>query len=177
MFNKQPFNKGKFNTSSVEGGSLFGEINISLNLSGKLSVVRAMGGKADILLNTGGSVIRAQALKGNPSIELSASNKLLVRSRQLEGTSNINVETQSEGFNTYEYEVMKFSGLVLTPGDELIIDTGEMTVELNGQNVIQYFSRDSDFFSIKPGENIVVYESGNTNNKADVKILWKDAFL
>ena len=65
-------------------------------------------------------------------------------------------------------------GLTMTAGDELIIDTEHMTITLNGANVIDLLSDDSEFFKLKPGENDIIVEGGTT---ADIKVLWKDRWL
>lgn len=258
MFNKQPYNRGKFNVSSAENRTFSGDANMNIGAAGQLTITKTMCGNSlisiftsgkvikahslggggelavgaagkyditktmrgdiDLLLVTSGKAVKAHSLSGGGEITISAaahlnvirtargdarmslttSGKLvkmhtlkgkidtaistndpaLIRERRLEcEAEHIAINVNGGNFYSYGYEYIKLSNLVLKPNDELIINTGEMTVEINGQNVIQYFSNDGEFFSIKPGENIVVYENGNVNSKANIKILWKDAFL
>jgi len=77
----------------------------------------------------------------------------------------------------YGYALIDLPGLALPPGGELIIDTGAMTVTLNGVDVTRYFSPESEFFKLRPGDNLIVYEDGAVNRNIDYKILWKDLWL
>jgi len=67
--------------------------------------------------------------------------------------------------------------LILAPGDELIINTDEMTVTINGQNGMRYFSMDSDFFKLLSGENKIVYSDCSGSRDVLVDIIWKDRWL
>jgi hypothetical protein len=77
----------------------------------------------------------------------------------------------------FGYSTIALPGLVLPVGGDLVIDTEEMTVTLNGVDVTRYFGADSEFFKLKPGENIVIYEDGVQNRNISYKILWKDLWL
>lgn len=77
----------------------------------------------------------------------------------------------------YYYDHINLKDIVLKPGDELIIDTDLMTVTLNGQNAMRYFSSQSDFFKLAPGENIIAYSDDSETKEYSVDILWKDRWL
>ena len=72
---------------------------------------------------------------------------------------------------------MRFEDLVLCPGDELVINTCDLTVTLNGLNAMEYFAADSEFITLLNGKNIIEYndESGTRNISFD--IIWKDRWL
>lgn len=74
-------------------------------------------------------------------------------------------------------QVMRFEDLVLRPGDELVINTCDLTVTLNGENAMEFFSADSEFITLLNGENVIEYndESGTRNVSFD--IIWKDRWL
>ena len=55
-------------------------------------------------------------------------------------------------------------------GDELIIDTDNMTVTINGENAIMYLADSSTFFTLSAAD-IIRYEGTGT---ADIRLLWKD---
>ena len=61
--------------------------------------------------------------------------------------------------------------------DELVIDTCEMTVSVNGQNMMKFVSNDSEFFSLLPGDNEIIYTDGVTTRKVSIDILWKDRWV
>ena len=48
---------------------------------------------------------------------------------------------------------------------------------MNGVDVTRFFSADSEFFKLKPGDNLIVYEDGVANRSIYYIILWKDLFL
>lgn len=70
-------------------------------------------------------------------------------------------------------DFIKLDGLTLVAGDELIIDTDNMTVTLNGVNVIQYVTDDSTFFPIHAEDQIEI--SGN--GQAAFVVQWKDRWF
>ena len=77
----------------------------------------------------------------------------------------------------YGYAVLDLEGLILPIGGNLIIDTGEMTVTLNGQDVTRYVSRNSEFFKLRPGDNVILYEDGVQSRNISYNILWKNLWL
>lgn len=77
----------------------------------------------------------------------------------------------------FGYSTIELPRLVVPPNGDLVIDTEEMTVTLNGEDVTRYFGSDSEFFKLKPGENIVIYEDSVQNRNISYKILWKDLWL
>jgi len=90
--------------------------------------------------------------------------------------SNISVDARGSA-EIYGYSVISLPGLVLPPGGEITIDTGEMTVTMNGVDVTRFFSADSEFFRLKPGDNLVIYKDGVVNRNIYYIIMWKDLFL
>ena len=81
------------------------------------------------------------------------------------------------GANTFGLAYLKLIGINLAPEQELVIDTDKMTVEINGQNKIMYLTSDSDFFKLKPGENIIQYTDNVASRNLQTKVLWKDRWL
>ena len=77
----------------------------------------------------------------------------------------------------YGYAIFELEDLILPIGGELLIDTGQMTVTLNGQDVTRYVGRNSEFFKLRPGDNIILYEDGVENRAISYNILWKDLWL
>ena len=75
------------------------------------------------------------------------------------------------------YATISLPGLVVPIGGDLVIDTEQMTVTLNGDDVTRFFDAESEFFKLKPGDNIVVFEDGQQNRNVSIKILWKDLWL
>ena len=200
MFNRQPFNRGKFNRSALNANSVLlygdielgveakaermnatrgykGNIDIALNATGKLNYSANLKGVADLSIEAGGQFRRVRSFDGTVEIGIAASGNI-VRARHLQGEAVIALTITNEGFNTFRYETISLTrpGFLFRPGDELIIDMDNMTVTQNGQNVMRFVDRESEFFLFNPGNNEVTYQSTAQAGRVDLRILWKDAF-
>jgi len=178
MFNRQPFNRGKFNVStSVAGNSGLALMLLGVN-SVQPSVIISTSGVANLSLKqeqeTDATVLR-----------YSSGSSQIILNTQVEGTkvfiveggaSNIRMETAANQVLAGE-SVISLEGIILRPGDELIINTCDMTVTLNGQNAMEYFSDDSEFFNLLNGINTIIYNDGNDERDVSFDIIWKDRWL
>jgi len=190
--NRMGFNRGKFNVSAHRQSNA----NISVTATGELSVTRCFSGDAEIEVQATGTLNASYALSGEAEIEVLADGYMnAARSfggaaevtvsamgymnvvRGLGGAAYIIVETTSQEFNTFRLEYIELPDLILAPGDELIIDTDAMTITRNGENVMRYLSRASEFFQFNPQENEIEYVSSNPDDQVEIRILWKDAWL
>jgi len=198
MFNRQPFNRGKFNRSAVAANSvlLYGDAGLELEAAGKLNVSNTFKGNAalelsatgkvtysanlkgyaDLFLFAGGQVTRSRTFEGYADLNLTADGNL-IRARIISGDALLMLTVDNEGFNTFRYEQISLPGLVVRQGDELIIDMENMTITMNGVNVMRFLSRDSEFFRLNPGNNEITYESTVAAGRVDLRILWKDAWI
>lgn len=176
MFNRQPFNRGKFNISTSAAGnsglaimllgvnsvqpsviiSASGVANLSLKQESDATVLRYSSGSSQIILDTQAEGTKVFIVEG--------------------GTSNIRMETAANQVLAGE-SVIRLEGIILKPGDELVINTYDMTVTLNGQNAMEYFSDDSEFFNLLNGINTIIYNDGNDERDVSFDIIWKDRWL
>ena len=177
MFNRQPYNRGKFNASSMHAASTSG-----------LSVLKLAGNEVrprQDMTSFGATAMVLRTL--NDATNIKSSSAIVNLMMGSKGTqtkicygvaniSDIQLQTKGEHILAGE-ETIKLSGLVLKPGDELVIDTCEMTVSVNGQNMMKFVSNDSEFFSLLPGDNEIIYTDGVTTRKVSIDILWKDRWL
>lgn len=192
-FNRMAFNRGKFNASAHKRSNA----NVFMSAAGDLTVTRAFSGEAGITLNTGSGALNASSTFGGDSkitlfadadisasysfagtadIILSAVGRMNII-HNLNGAAFVVLEAIGQDFNTFRVEYIELPDLVLRTGDELIIDTDAKTITLNGQNVMRHFSRTSDFFNFNPRENEIEYLSNNPDDRVEIRILWKDAWL
>jgi len=200
MFNRQPFNRGKFNRtiSSTKSVLLHGNIGIQLKAAGQINATKAFDGEAALNLSTmgkltysanfigsvglflcaDGALVRTQNMEGHAATSLVADG-VIIRAQNISGSTLLMLTAASRtGFNTFRYEQIYLPNLVIRQGDELVIDTDSMTVTLNGQSVMRFLSRDSEFFLLNPSDNEITYEAaGGNNSEAEIRILWKDAWL
>lgn len=191
-FNRMTFNRGEFNTS----GRPVNRAAMSLGMTGQMSVAGAVRGCAAIALKPTGRLSAYFSFNGSTGLEVTAAGQVnagiplggkvetaldstgaLNRRRGLDGFLDIVLTVHSDGFNIFRYEHIHMPTLNIPVGGELIIDTDNMTITLNGQNVMRHLSRDSEFFLLNPATNEIVFTSGNQNNRADIRVLHKDAWL
>ena len=176
MFNRQPFNRGKFNISS---GSTIGNSGIAImKMDIGASVNKTISANSIINLimkeNTEGTIIKYSS----GSIELLSNTqgegtKVFIVSSDI---SNLKMTTEGNQLLAGE-SIITLEGLNLRPGDELIINTLDMTITINGQNAMEYFSNDSDFFTLLNGLNTLIYNDSNSSRNISFDVIWKDRWL
>lgn len=177
MFNRQPYNRGKFNVQTTQSMgnnglavmllgvnsvqpsvtiSTIGVANLSLKQETDATVLRYSSGSSQIILNTQAEGTKVFIVEG--------------------GTSNIRMETEANQVLAGE-SVISLEGITLKPGDELIINTCDMTVTINGQNAMEYFSNESDFFTLLNGLNSLFYSDDSNSRNISFDVIWKDRWL
>lgn len=177
MFNRQPYNRGKFNVPSAA---------ISSNSGIALLKLEAVPVSAQRTISASGQAsLKLGSLADGTIIKYSTASAVLTMSGVADGTkvfivsagtAALVIMTQANQQLSGE-QVMRFEDLVLCPGDELVINTCDLTVTLNGLNAMEYFAADSEFITLLNGKNIIEYndESGTRNISFD--IIWKDRWL
>lgn len=177
MFNRQPYNRGKFNapltvTSSNSGIALLKLEAIPVSAQRTISA----SGQASMKLGslTDGTIIKYSTASAVLTMSgVADGTKVFIVSA---GTAALVIMTQATHQLSGE-QMMRFEDLSLRPGDELVINTCDLTVTLNGLNAMEYFAADSEFITLLNGKNIIEYndESGTRNISFD--IIWKDRWL
>ncbi len=177
MFNRQPYNREKFNapltvTSSNSGIALLKLEAIPVSAQRTISA----SGQASMKLGslTDGTIIKYSTASAVLTMSgVADGTKVFIVSA---GTAALVIMTQATHQLSGE-QMMRFEDLSLRPGDELVINTCDLTVTLNGLNAMEYFAADSEFITLLKGKNIIEYndESGTRNISFD--IIWKDRWL
>ena len=177
MFNRQPFNRGKFNVSSSStiGNSGIGLMVMKVNPIPASKVISAMG-STKLVMNE--DVIGTIAKYDNGVSELLLDNhgegtKVFIVDGNI---SNLVMKTEANQLLSGE-SVITLEGINLKPGDELVINTCDMTITINGQNAMEYFSDDSEFFNLLSGLNTLIYSDSNSSRNISFDVIWKDRWL
>lgn len=177
MFNRQPFNRGKFNTSSVQslGANGIGLMVMSAIPTPGSRIINA-NGKSALVMNGSTKGTNVKYNKGDASI-LSGSNvngtKVFIADTEI---ADMLMTTKADQVLSGESNI-DLTGIILKPGDELVINTCDMTVTINGQNAMEYFSSDSDFFTLLNGLNTLEYRDSNSMRNISFDVIWKDRWL
>ena len=179
MFNRGRFNNGKFNT--VIGSSQSSTVFMVSVMEAKAVATLKLRSSAKGDMALIGSAYGVKHFDGgkiaNMDCSFVAEKVNATRKYKCQASSSMEMTSLVTGANTFGLSYLKLLGINLAPGQELVIDTDKMTVEINGQNRIMYLSSDSDFFKLKPGENIIQYTDNMPSRSLQSKVLWKDRWL
>lgn len=178
MFNRQPFNRGKFNVSSAEslGASGIALMVMDIKPTQATKIISAKG-IASIKMGSiaNGTIVKFN--KGNADLRMTCDAHATKRILAIGAVSNIVMATNAEQTLSGE-EVINLNGLILKPGDELVINTCDMTATLNGQNAARYISGDSNIdLTLLSGENSIEYNDTSAGRKVSFDVIWKDRWL
>lgn len=73
-------------------------------------------------------------------------------------------------------EYIEIKGFVLKPGQEIEINTCDLTATINGENAIHLLTEDGDFFDFLPGENDIKIDAAGAES-VSIDTYWKDRWL
>ena len=177
MFNRQPYNRGKFNapltvTSSNSGIALLKLGTIPVDVQRTISA-------------SGQASMKLSGLSDGTIVRYAAGSCLFTLGSFANGTKVFIVEAKDAALvmltqATHQLsgeQMMRFEDLALRPGDELVINTCDLTVTLNGQNAMEYFAADSEFITLLNGENTIEYNDESESREISFDIIWKDRWL
>lgn len=177
MFNRQPFNRGKFNTPITQsiGNNGIAVMMMKANSTLASRIISAIG-TSDLSMR--------EDVKGT-IVKYNTGTSEIWSGSQGEGTKVLTAESEisklamsTEANQVLAGEsVITLEGITLKPGDELVINTCDMTVTINGQNAMEYFSNDSDFFTLLNGLNTLIYNDSNSSRNISFDVIWKDRWL
>lgn len=175
--NRQPYNRSGFNRTAEASQSASGialmkmgataSANRDIKMLTTQAVLTLVGATdATNVKRNSGKIAMVMASNGNAALALDVGSGL----SQLVMAAFADFIVQGEA-------VINLPGLVLAPGDELVINTIDMIVTINSQNGMRYFSMDSDFFSLLNGANTIVYGDLAGSRNVSVDVIWKDRWL
>lgn len=178
MFNRQPFNRGKFNSSNLESRSASG-IGLMIMSTNMVNATRTISAGGISSLKLGSTGISTSVKYNGGKAELLLGGKGTSTKVLLAGQQVADMVMTTKGEQTISGEKMiKIVNLILKPGDELIINTCDMTATLNGQNATEYISGDSDIdLTLLSGENSIEYSDSSASRKIAFDVIWKDRWL
>ena len=177
MFNRQPYNRGKFNVTLAVSGSGEGTAPITVSCPPVFA-----NRQVSTPLSQGDMVVGSEAIStltkfndGTSFIQvLGTGVGTLVKFDS--GVADLNVDTEAISVVAGE-AVITLRNINLAPGQELIINTCDFTVTKNGQNAMETFTVDSDFFSLLQGNNEIVYSDNASARNIFLNLIWKDRWI
>jgi len=175
MFNLTQFNRTVFNGVESGGIPIYTIASMHMTATGTCFADKAMSTIALFRAETYGQCIRFRPFDGSAEIEMIA-HANSIRFKFMASHADMLMEAIALGYRTYGTKQIELQNIQLHIGDEIIINTDDMTVTINGQNAVSYLTDDSDFFKLKPGENFISI-NGSTGAVTDAYIIWKDRWL
>lgn len=114
--------------------------------------------------------------KGNAEFMIGANSSSTIKMFNI-GTLDSDVEIAADALgSTLGEEFIALENIVLRPGEELVINTCDLTATINGENAISSLTVGSDFFDFLSGDNDVII-SGENSRGMTVDVYWKDRWL
>ncbi|NLY46805.1 MAG: hypothetical protein GX053_12590 [Tissierella sp.] len=177
MFNRQPYNRGKFNVSSAVSTSAngIGLMVMNSNTVNSNKIISA-NGFANLYMKDNAEGTNVKYNLGTTGLALNSfsdATKMFIASSDM---SSLVLGTEANQTLSGE-SVIDLEGIILRPGEELVINTIDMTVTINGQNAMEYFSNDSEFFNLLNGLNTLIYNDSNSSRNVSFDVIWKDRWL
>lgn len=179
MINTQKFNLSKFNVAGNKKTSMSATITATSEMRAVMNVRYAMSAeiaaKSEMTAKPMTKVIQLAAQPITATSEMSANwyKRIILEAEPVYAIS----EMSAKSADIYGIDIISLPDLVLKPGQELIIDTDNMTVTLDGQNAIHLLSDDSVFFFLAQGEDLITYADNSGSRQANLKVMWKDRWL
>lgn len=177
MFNRQPYNRGKFNTPSTSSVGANG-IGLMILNGGPVQGSRLISANGLAILYMKHDVdatINKNDI-GNTALTLNGFSNGTKRFMVSSDISSLVLGTEANQMLSGE-AVINLEGIILKPGEELVINTCDMTITINGQNAMEYFSDDSEFFNLLSGLNTLIYSDSNSSRNLSFDVIWKDRWL
>lgn len=114
--------------------------------------------------------------KGDAEFMIGANSKSTIKMFNI-GALDSDVEIMADALgSTLGEEFIVLEGIVLRPGEEMVINTCDLTATINGENAISSLTVGSDFFDFLSGDNDVII-SGENSQGMTVDVYWKDRWL
>lgn len=173
------FNLNKFNIASTKPAGIVGNSLIELDTEIKNVQKKMFSIKLDAECQID-AAIESSVLKkyfnGSTSFSLDSKSNSGIKIYNFEKlNSDIEILSNAVGSNIGE-EFISLENITLKPGQELIINTCDLTATVNGENAISNLGVGSDFFDFISGANEITI-SGTNSNGITVNVFWKDRWL
>ena len=179
MDNTQKFNLAKFNI--ISGGSIASSAVCTAKTESSCNPVVTYRGSGEASVKTADEIKQPALIipvYPEPASAFTTSkadfiNRIAVHPEP----ASVITGSVAKSAEIYGIEYISLTNLVLKPGQELIIDTDDMTATIDGQNAIHLLSDDSVFFFLAQGEDIITYADNGTSRSINLKVMRKDRWL
>ena len=172
------YNLGKFNRKGSQASAITGSstIEVNSNIDDVKIKLFAKGLTSSLNMDAIAIGLLYKYFKGLTEFELNTNSNATLKLFNINIlTSDIELQAEALGSNIGE-EFIALEDIRLRPGEEMVINTCDLTATINGENAISSLTVGSDFFDFLAGENDVII-SGENSNGLTVDVYWKDRWL
>lgn len=82
-----------------------------------------------------------------------------------------------ERFSSLGAYIFELKGISIPPGGEIIIDSDLLSVWINGIEDVSSVTTKSVFFELHPGDNDIIFETSNPNDRMNLTAIWQNRWL
>ena len=74
-------------------------------------------------------------------------------------------------------EEFNLENVFLAPGDSLVIDTDKLEIQIGNENLLEAWVSGGVFFLLKPGTNVIQFDTSPESCVLDITVMWADRYL
>lgn len=178
-YNTNKFNIGKFNIKSGNDITLTASAEINYFAEAKNILIQKNIERAGAAISYEASATPVLEISLNHNIKLEFNFEAKALSTSIIPLENLKAEITFEAEaigSLLGEEYIEIKGFVLRPGQEIEINTCDLTATINGENAIHLLTEDGDFFDFLPGENDIKIDAAGANS-VSIDTYWKDRWL
>lgn len=172
------FNRGSFNRKNSHSTTITATALVELNSDVRdVSLTQfASDLETSFEIDTVSYSLLRKYSKGDAEFMIGANSSSTIKMFNIDKLgSDVEITADALG-STLGEEFIALEGIVLRPGEEMVINTCDLTATINGENAISSLTVGSDFFDFLSGDNDVII-SGENSQGMTVDVYWKDRWL
>ena len=179
MYNRGAYNRTPYNRIAVGESWGAAAARLRLDAAGVMTAELALRGQADARMSGTGIPLWQKPMSGaEAGMLLNGSRPTLKIEVPIAArTAAMLTGGSFPVLQLYSSDDLTLEGLSFGPGDELIIDTDNVTAELNGESVIRLWKAGSVPLRLAPGENVLIWTDDGIARQVSCTVVWKDRWI
>ena len=179
MYNQAAYNRQPYNRAGAAESWAAAAARLRTAAAGSMTAELSLRGRADARLFGAASATWEKPLRGDgAALRLNGTSPMLKTEVPFAAArAALRLAGGSAPLSLYSSDDLTLEGLQFAPGDELVIDTDRVTVEQNGVSVIRCWRAGSVPLRLAPGDNVLIWQDGETARTVSCTVVWKDRWI